>query len=582
MIKRIFPALVALIVMLPVLAFGQVSPTPSLLNFQGRLARPDGTPVPNGTYSLRFSLHDAVSGGVEKWNQTLGSIPVRNGTFAVLLSGFSANAFSGDLWMEIKIGTNAPLTPRQQLVSVAYAMKANSVADGVITGASIANGTLTANKFAPGLFDTQSWRLGGNSGTNPAANFVGTLDGAALELRSNNSRGLRLETASTTLGIDTYSGMNVLGGFALNNLTAGVVAGTIAGGGYRQNSDNYPNHVTDLGGTIGGGAANQAGDDDADVVSAGWTTVAGGYRNIAQGYAAAIGGGEFHVASGFYSVVGGGLQNIADGRFAAIPGGLYNAAGGVSSFAAGSRAKANHDGAFVWGDTTDADFASTGNDQFLVRARGGVGLDAALNVDLGGRNNGTMDYALTFGGFGSGEGLGSKRTSGGNQYGLDFYTDFTSRISIANNGNVGIGASSPTYKLQVNGSVAGVGNYNNVSDARYKQNIATFPNALDAILNLRGVTFDWKPTPGMNFSDGRQIGFIAQEVEKVLPELVTTDKNGYKSVAYANVVPVLVEAMKAQEKRIQTVESENTRLKATLENVLRRMEELESNSRGKR
>src|SRR5205085_126939 len=135
-------------------------------------------------------------------------------------------------------------------------------------------------------------------------------------------------------------------------------------------------------------------------------------------------------------------------------------------------------------------------------------------------------------------------------------------------GNVGIGTTTPEYTLHVNGSVAGVGNYNNVSDARYKTNIATFDNALDTILNLRGVTFDWKRDdyPGMNFSDGKQIGFLAQEVEKVLPELVTTDRKGYKSVAYANVVPVLVEAVKTQQKQINDLrkakETEVSDLKA--------------------
>jgi hypothetical protein len=136
-------------------------------------------------------------------------------------------------------------------------------------------------------------------------------------------------------------------------------------------------------------------------------------------------------------------------------------------------------------------------------------------------------------------------------------------------GNVGIGIPgqvASNYKLMVNGPVAAFGNYVNLSDARYKTNIATLPNALDAILNLRGVTYDWKKSdfPTMNFSEGRQIGFVAQEVEKILPELVTTDANGYKSVAYANVVPVLVEAVKTQQKKIDTLETKNAELEAKL------------------
>jgi Ca2+-binding EF-hand superfamily protein len=58
----------------------------------------------------------------------------------------------------------------------------------------------------------------------------------------------------------------------------------------------------------------------------------------------------------------------------------------------------------------------------------------------------------------------------------------------------------------------------------------------------------------MNFPDGRQIGLIAQEVEEVIPELVNTTDNGYKSVDYAKLVSVLVEAVKEQQKQIEALE----------------------------
>jgi hypothetical protein len=90
------------------------------------------------------------------------------------------------------------------------------------------------------------------------------------------------------------------------------------------------------------------------------------------------------------------------------------------------------------------------------------------------------------------------------------------------------------------------------SDARYKTNITTLPNALDIILGLRGVTFDWRQNefPQRHFASGRQIGLIAQEVEKVLPEAVSKDKQGYRSVDYIKVVPVLVGAIQAQQQEI--------------------------------
>src|SRR5262249_10122041 len=61
-------------------------------------------------------------------------------------------------------------------------------------------------------------------------------------------------------------------------------------------------------------------------------------------------------------------------HYATVPGGVNNTAAGYSSFAAGRRAKANHQGAFVWADSADADFASTASNQFLIRATGGVGI----------------------------------------------------------------------------------------------------------------------------------------------------------------------------------------------------------------
>lgn len=125
-------------------------------------------------------------------------------------------------------------------------------------------------------------------------------------------------------------------------------------------------------------------------------------------------------------------------------------------------------------------------------------------------------------------------------------------IYMSTRGYIGIDDSTPGYQLQVNGLVAGAGNYVNASDVRYKRDIATYDNALRAILSLRGVTFQWRKEefPKIHFQNGRQIGFIAQEVENVLPEVVHTDSAGYKSIAYGDVVPVLVEAVKEEHARI--------------------------------
>lgn len=144
-------ALAVSLLVLPVsAALAQVTAVPSVMNFQGRIVTPSGNPVPDGTYSIRFSLWDAVTGGTEKWNQTVASVPVKNGTISVPMSGFPANTFDGSVWVEIQIGTDAPLSPRQQLGSVPYAMKANTVPENAITTAKIADIAVTAAKLANG------------------------------------------------------------------------------------------------------------------------------------------------------------------------------------------------------------------------------------------------------------------------------------------------------------------------------------------------------------------------------------------------------------------------------------------------
>ena len=103
-------------------------------------------------------------------------------------------------------------------------------------------------------------------------------------------------------------------------------------------------------------------------------------------------------------------------------------------------------------------------------------------------------------------------------------------------------------------------------------------------MNLRGVSYDWRQDlPGQHFTEQRQIGFIAQEVEKVLPELVNTDEKGYKSVAYANVVPVLVEAVKTlkqdndgKQKQIDNLKTENAELREKLEALAETVAELKA------
>ena len=75
---------------------------------------------------------------------------------------------------------------------------------------------------------------------------------------------------------------------------------------------------------------------------------------------------------------------------------------------------------------------------------------------------------------------------------------------------------------------------------------------LNSVLKLQGVNYYWRKDefPDKGFSSDKQIGFIAQDIEKTFPEVVMTDKDGYKSVDYSRLTPILVEAIKEQQKSI--------------------------------
>lgn len=104
-------------------------------------------------------------------------------------------------------------------------------------------------------------------------------------------------------------------------------------------------------------------------------SVSGGNENHADWHFAHIGGGLRNVSNSWAATVGGGEADSAMGQWSAVPGGAVNKATGDYSFAFGRRAKALHYGTLVWGDGEDADFNSTGPNQFLIRTHGGVGIN---------------------------------------------------------------------------------------------------------------------------------------------------------------------------------------------------------------
>lgn len=154
---------------------------------------------------------------------------------------------------------------------------------------------------------------------------------------------------------------STIGGGVSNTIENGSYYGVIAGGDR--------NRVDGRGSVVGGGGFNTARDRYSTVGGGKWNTASGFYNDSSY---ATVAGGSSNQAASPGATIGGGQNNWAAEVHSTIPGGYLNRARGRTSFAAGRRAKADHDGSFVWGDSVDVDKLSSADDEFNVYAAGGT------------------------------------------------------------------------------------------------------------------------------------------------------------------------------------------------------------------
>jgi hypothetical protein len=460
---------------------------PKLINYQGMLTDDSGNPV-NGSPNIIFRIYDDTTGGAQKWTETHSGVPVTNGLFNVILGSdvpIDTLSFSQQYWLEVQVDDDT--MPRLRFTSVGYAYRAQraDTADYALGGGggsgspwifSITDGgdtTITTGgrwgiaRYGNVLYgnkDSTHVNLGvacttGTSGTNHRFCTVGGGKGNTASGRYATVGGGYSSTADTSYA-------TVGGGY--HNIASGFVA--IVGGGYYNTASG--SHATVAGGTgntasgytatVGGGSSNSA--------DTNYATVGGGYHNTASGCHATVGGGSGNTADTNHATVGGGKGNTASGYSATVGGGYNNTASGDYSFAAGRRAKANHSGAFVWADGSGTDFASTGTNQFLIRASGGVGIgtnspEEMLHVQNSvegvikvgtptSDGNATIIFEE-----GNDDALALRYNGSANELRIDDETKDSTRMVIERSGNVGIGTTDPNYKLDVEGYIQAHGYY---------------------------------------------------------------------------------------------------------------------------
>jgi hypothetical protein len=280
----------------------------------------------------------------------------------------------------------------------------------------------------------------------------------------------------------------------------------------------------------------------------------------------------------------------------------------AGSFSVGAESFASLGGAaYLWNTAnTDLIFATDSTERMRITSTGKVGIgtttpDARLSLGSGNGNKSLFIYEDGMDAFGLGGANSEFRifgaASGTNHLSFGKYVKssntFTEQMRISNAGNVGIGTTSPNEKLEVNGNIrltglngggtttASIDNAGNIirtaSDERLKTQIAPLEGSLERILKVQGVSYYWKNQE--SFGSAKDIGFIAQDLEKVVPEVVkqSPDSEHRRSVSYANMVAILVEAIKEMYQDVMGHSREIASLKAEVESFKAENAQLKEN-----
>jgi hypothetical protein len=403
----------------------------------------------------------------------------------------------------------------------------------------------------PSYFDPKTtlsgvcWDTEGNVGTNPALNFLGTRDNRPLIFKTNNAQSLRIEPSAVLSSSGVPITANVIAGSGANSVSTGVDGASIFGGGI-----GTPNRVTDSYGAVIGGRDNWAGNASGTADDALDAFVGGGIANYALGGASAVVGGQFNTAYGYKSMVLAGDSNCAGGEnsFAAGTKAIIRASGSSATEYGCAINPVSTDingdeGTFMWADAQDAVFVSTGPNQFLVRADGGFGLNTAqiptgIEMTLSNRSDyPNVDLYMRTAAHPRGINLAMIPTDGAAGFRIAQFDGarFVDRIFLEPNGD---------FAVTANAIKPGGGAWATPSDARLKKNIRPLQRALDQLLQLQGVHYEYKHPDAHNRPAGEHVGFIAQEVQKVFPSWVSEDNQGYLTVGPQGFEALAVEAFR--------------------------------------
>jgi len=465
--------------------------------------------------------------------------------------------------LDIKSNSKGLLIPRMttaQRTAIASPAKGLIVFDTETNSFWFYNGAAWNNLSAS--VAAAGWSLTGNSGTNPASNFIGTTDNIALTIRTNNQTRLTvadngnigINTTTPSAKLDVKSATGTTG--ANFNLTG--------------NSSTNVRGITSVASNSGTGGAFGG---DFTAIGSGGTSIAAAVSAYAQsGYknygffgsvlttAAQWGYGVYAIATGSQFTTGGYLKGDGTG---------VEAIGGST----GVKASGLYGGEF------------TGTGTGIVAAGGATGgkftgTHTAIEATLQTASN---TYAFPQYGID----CGVINTANTDQvFGVSSYVDGKDAIS-----NV-IGVYSEPHGPKSSfltsfygaGNVNISGNYYSSSDAKLKQNIKPIQSMIDKIMQLKPSSYEYRTEEyKMNLPKGNQFGLIAQDIQKVFPELVAdqvkpasfdketneklSDEVKYLGINYTGLIPIIISGIQEQQQRIKTLEEENVQLKKDMAQI---------------
>jgi hypothetical protein len=489
------------------------------------------------------------------------------GTIAASLSGnattaSTANNFSGSLVGEVTGTQNATL------VASVGGQSAGNVASGA-SAANAATSAATASTIvmrdAGGNFTSTSITLNGNLNLPATTASAGVIYSGGQTLI--HSYGNYNFFAGESAGNFTMTGPgdNTGVGFAaLSDITSGSQNTAIGYGALH-------NNTTGPGNTASGIFALYSNTSGAYNTANGYSALddnTSGFENTAYGFGALNDNliGSYNTASGYEALFNNtsGSNNIALGYLAG-----YNLKTGSTNIDIGNPGVSTDNNIIRIGSGQTSAFINAAS----LTVSGTLSAPNTIYADSTAGNTGALNPGLIFGGTGSSEGISSKRTSGTDQYGLDFYTQGIIRMTVNNSGYVGIGTTTPGYLLVVGGSGSPAycngTSWVNGSDRNSKEAFTAInPRAVLEKVSALPIT-EWKYKVE---ADGTEhLGPMAQDFHAAFglngpddKHIATVDEEGVALAAIQGLNQKVEEQLKAKDAKIQDLEGRLEKLEQAL------------------